>query len=142
MKIKVARKGAVIGEFQPWEICEKWAAGEINMSDDYWREGMASWGKLQDIKEEIITAKRPSPSQEVQTPPPPLPPANKPSPTEDKPSGGSTFVGGIFFVIGALTLLSGLAGSPDGSAIRQGVLAQYMTNGILLMILGKLIATR
>ena len=63
MKIKVARKGLVIGEFQLWEVFEKWTAGEISMTDDYWRDGMSTWGKLQDIKEEIITAKRPPTSQ-------------------------------------------------------------------------------
>ena len=112
------------------------------MTDDYWREGMTTWGKLQEIKEEIITAKRPPTSQAAATPPPPLPSANQSSRSEEKSGGGSSLVGSIIFVIGVLTLLSGLTGSPDGSAIRQGVLAQHMTNGILLMILGKLISAK
>jgi hypothetical protein len=45
-------------------------------------------------------------------------------------------------MIGGLVLINGLTGNPDGSAIRQAVLAQHMTNGILLMILGVLIAKR
>jgi hypothetical protein len=142
MKIKVARKGLVIGEFQLWEVFEKWTAGEISMTDDYWRDGMSTWGKLQDIKEEIITAKRPPTSQATSNPPPPLPAANRSSRPEDNPSGGSSLAGTIIFIIGALTLLSGLFSDATGSAIRQGVLAQHMTNGILLMILGKLIAAR
>ena len=72
MKIKVAREGKEIGEFWPWEICERWAAGHLSMTDDYWREGMASWGKLQDIKEEIITSKRPAQATKTFTPPPTL----------------------------------------------------------------------
>lgn len=144
MKIKLARKGLVIGEYESWEVCNKWAAGEISMTDDYWREGMSAWGKLQDIKEEIITAKRPLTLQDAPdpTPPPPLPAARQPAHLEEKPSGGSSFVGAIIFIIGALTLLSGLVGDATGSAIRQGVLAQHMTNGILLMILGKLISAK
>jgi hypothetical protein len=51
-------------------------------------------------------------------------------------------IGVIVFFVGGIVLLSGLAGNPDGSAIRQAVLAQHMTNGILLMILGVLIAKR
>ncbi len=51
-------------------------------------------------------------------------------------------MGAIIFIIGALTLFSGLVSDATGSAIRQGVLAQHMTNGILLMILGKLISSK
>jgi hypothetical protein len=142
MKIKVAREGKEIGEFWPWEICERWASGHLSMTDDYWREGMASWGKLQDIKEEIITSKRPAQATKTSTPPPPSPSTNKSQQAGEKTSGGASLAGAIVFVIGALTLLSGLTGSPDGSAIRQGVLAQHMTNGILLMILGKLLSTK
>lgn len=142
MKIKVAREGKEIGEFWPWEVCERWAAGQLSMTDDYWREGMSSWGKLQDIKEEIITSKRPEQTTKTSTPPPPLPTINKSQQPGEKTSGGSSLSGGIVFIIGAITLLSGLTGSPDGSAIRQGVLAQHMTNGILLMILGKLLSAK
>jgi hypothetical protein len=142
MKIKVARKGMVIGEYQSWEICEKWAAGEISLTDDYWREGMATWGKLQDIKEDIITAKRPPTLQAASNPPPPLPLASQPTRSEDDASGGSSLMGSILFIIGAITLLAGLTSDATGSAVRQGVLAQHMTNGILLMILGKLISRR
>lgn len=137
-KIKVARAGKELGEYAIWEISERWAAGHLSMADDYWRAGMTSWGKLQDIKEEIITAKKPAETAEVTSPPPPLP-AKKNS---EEANGGSSLLGTIVFAIGAITLLSALTGSPDGSAIRQGVLAQHMTNGILLMILGRLISTK
>ena len=43
---------------------------------------------------------------------------------------------------GLITLAIALFSSPEGSAIRQTVLAQYMTNGILLMILGVLVAKK
>jgi hypothetical protein len=141
-KIKIARSGKILGEFYPWEVCEKWAAGELSMTDDYWRQGMASWGKLQTIKEELITAKKPASSTALTSPLPPLPPMSKPKPSAKNPTEESFPWGTIVFIIGAVTVLSGLTGNPDGSAVRQGVLAQHMTNGILLMILGVLLSKR
>jgi len=60
----------------------------------------------------------------------------------DNNSGLFGFIGVAIFIIGAFVLLSGLAGDAGGSAIRQQVLVQTMTNGILLMILGCLLARR
>jgi flagellar biosynthesis GTPase FlhF len=60
----------------------------------------------------------------------------------DEYGGLFKFLGTAAFIIGAFVLLSGLAGDPDGSAIRQQVLVQTMTNGILLMILGYMMARR
>ena len=143
-KLRIARAGKEIGEYGLWEANQKWIAGEISMSDDYWRSGMSRWGKLQDIKDELLAAKKPesSPTKaepQAQTPVPPLPPA-QPAPKEE-PSP-LVAIGIIVFVIGALTLLGGLASDATGSAIRQGVFAQHMTNGILLMILGVLLAKK
>jgi hypothetical protein len=143
-KIRIARAGKLIGEFGIWEVKQKWIASELSMSDDYWRSGMTRWGKLQDIKEEILASAEPvqhaprTESEFSQTTPP-LPP---PVTASDESPSGFKFVGVIVFIIGAFTLLCGFASDATGSAIRQGVFAQHMTNGILLMILGVLLAKR
>jgi len=51
-------------------------------------------------------------------------------------------VGIPVFLIGGLVLLIALRGDDDGSAVRQQVRTQQMTNGILLMILGYIITKR
>lgn len=144
-RIKVARAGKELGEFSAWEACRKWIDGELSLSDDYWRPGMTSWGKLREIKEELLAAQKPEPTTTAPTQPaPPIPP-KPPVGTKSKESNdgcGGTVIGAIFFIIGTLTLLMGFVGDATGSAIRQGVLTQQMTNGILLMILGVLLAKK
>lgn len=60
----------------------------------------------------------------------------------DEHGGFFKFIGVGAFIIGVFVLLGGLSGDATGSAIRQQVLVQTMTNGILLMILGCLMARR
>ena len=60
----------------------------------------------------------------------------------DEYGGLFKFFGTAAFIVGVIVFLRGLAGDPDGSAIRQQVLVQTMTNGILLMILGYMMARR
>lgn len=60
----------------------------------------------------------------------------------DESGGFFKFIGVGAFIVGVFVLLGGLAGDATGSAIRQQVLVQTMTNGILLMILGCLLARR
>jgi len=144
---KVARKGQHIGEFEPWELKVALETGKLQWTDDFWTSGMAKWEKLETIRTLIITAKKPAPTPDPITPPPTPPPSAQPpmptGPKEEPDSrAGSQAVGTIVFMIGGLVLINGLTGNPDGSAIRQAVLAQHMTNGILLMILGVLIAKR
>jgi flagellar biosynthesis GTPase FlhF len=67
---------------------------------------------------------------------------NKAKERLDEYGGLFKFLGTAAFIIGVLVFLRGLAGDPDGSAIRQQVLVQTMTNGILLMILGYMMARR
>ena len=55
---------------------------------------------------------------------------------------GWPILGALTFIVGCFVLVVGFMGSPEGSAIRQQVLAQHMTNGILLMILGFVMARR
>ena len=144
---KVARKGQHIGEFEPWELKVALETGKLQWTDDFWTSGMSKWEKLETIRPLIITAKKPAPTPDPITPPPTPPPSAQPpmptGPKEEPDSrAGSQAVGTIVFMIGGLVLINGLTGNPDGSAIRQAVLAQHMTNGILLMILGVLIAKR
>jgi hypothetical protein len=143
-RIRIARKGKEIGEFSPWEVNQKWIAGEISMTDDYWRGGMTKWGKLQEIKDEILAAKKLEPATPIETPAPPdvIPPLPLPPVQPSNDSSPYFAFGVIVFIIGAITLLGGLASDATGSAIRQGVFAQHMTNGILLMILGVLLAKK
>ncbi|MEY4798818.1 MAG: domain 2 [Verrucomicrobiota bacterium] len=56
--------------------------------------------------------------------------------------GFFTALGVIFLIVGGIVLLKALGGDDDGSAIRQQVRTLQMTNGILLMILGCIIAKR
>ncbi|MFM2211928.1 MAG: domain 2 [Verrucomicrobiota bacterium] len=67
---------------------------------------------------------------------------NKANERLDENGGLFKFLGTVAFIIGVFVLLRGFAGDPDGSAIRQQVLVQTMTNGILLMILGYMMARR
>jgi hypothetical protein len=134
---KVARGGKTIGDFKAWELKEWLANDRLRWTDDYWHAGMTGWAKLETIRAPILAAQKPTPPT-----PPPMPP--KQGGKDQALPGCVHFVllpiGVIVFLIGGLVLLSGLTGNPDGSAIRQAVLAQHMTNGILLMILGVLIA--
>lgn len=67
---------------------------------------------------------------------------NKANERLDEHGGLFKFLGTAAFIIGVFVLLRGFSGDPDGSAIRQQVLVQTMTNGILLMILGYMMARR
>lgn len=60
----------------------------------------------------------------------------------DEAGGCFKAVGVGVLIIGGVVLLSALAGDDGGSAIRQQVRTLQMTNGILLMILGCIIAKR
>lgn len=143
-KIRVARAGKVIGEFGIGEVKQQWIASELSMTDDYWRSGMNKWGKLKDIKQEILAAKIPL-TPPIKTEVDPVgtpPPVPQPAPTPREPPSTFEVAGMIIFAIGAFTLYCGFASDATGSAIRQGVFAQHMTNGILLMMLGVLIAKK
>ena len=60
----------------------------------------------------------------------------------DEAGGCFKTVGVGVLIIGGVVLLVALAGDDEGSAIRQQVRTLQMTNGILLMILGCIIAKR
>jgi hypothetical protein len=60
----------------------------------------------------------------------------------DEAGGCFKAIGVGVLIIGGVVLLSALAGDDGGSAIRQQVRTLQMTNGILLMIMGCIIAKR
>ncbi len=60
----------------------------------------------------------------------------------DEYGGLFKFIGIVVFIVGGFVLFGGLVGDATGSALRQQVLVQTMTNGILLMILGCIMAKR
>jgi hypothetical protein len=60
----------------------------------------------------------------------------------DESSGCFKAIAVGVLIIGGMVLLGALAGDDGGSAIRQQVRTLQMTNGILLMILGCIIAKR
>jgi hypothetical protein len=60
----------------------------------------------------------------------------------DEAGGCFKAIGVGVLLIGGVVLMSALAGDDGGSAIRQQVRTLQMTNGILLMILGCIIAKR
>jgi hypothetical protein len=126
-KYKVAREGKVFGEFELWEIKDWIKGGRLSWMDDFWEEGMDKWAKLEVIKEQILKAQRPT-----------IASIN----SEVAPNKNLARVGSVLMAAGLITLAIALFSSPEGSAIRQTVLAQYMTNGILLMILGVLVAKK
>ena len=136
---KVARGGKTIGDFKAWELKEWLADDRLRWTDDFWHTGMTAWAKLETIRTVILAAQKPAP---------PTPPPKQLGQADSKQDNDGCVhfallpIGVIVIFVGGIVLLSGLTGNPDGSAIRQAVLAQHMTNGILLMILGVLIVKR
>ena len=136
-KIKVAKQGKEIGEFSLWEVKQKLDAQEFLLSYNFWRPGMRSWGKLEDIKNEISNAAKPqgvnNSSGSVDVPPPP------PSTLDVLITAFSLVIGLISSALGLFVLLSTLFLFKAENVIQQNVAAIHMTNGILLIILGVLI---
>lgn len=129
-KYKVSRSGETLGSFTLWEIKEWLRLGKLNWTDDVWTQGMADWTKLEVIKTHVLAAEKPSsePIEEALFKP------------RLNIAGKLPLIGLAIFFLGAFVLFIGIIRDPDGSAIRQQVLMQQMTNGILLMILGAIIA--
>ena len=63
-RYEVARKGTPVGIHTLGEIAGLIAAGTLLWSDDCWTDGMESWGKLSDLKEQIEAAAPPETSPE------------------------------------------------------------------------------
>lgn len=171
LKVRVSRQGKEIGTFPADEVITLYAKGTLRDTDFYWHNGMSDWAPLgqflladarrrKDEQEKADEAKRAerlarerakakedearsaeaariSQLQERAR-------SQGESREGDKSDdvSGWPIAGALAFIIGGFVLFNGLMGSPDGSAIRQQVLAQHMTNGILLMILGFVMARK
>lgn len=148
-KLKVSRGGKILGDFTKEEVLEGLSKGTFLPTDYFWdpENKSAGWQKLSTL----------SPGS-ASSPPPPAPPVKptaspaQPKPAVIQPAKIETqwgwfktirfILGIIVFFWGALLAMIGAGGDPTGSAIRQAVLAQHVTNGLLLMILAVLIARK
>lgn len=137
----VARDGKTIGDFNIWELKEGLSEKSLSWDDDYWHADMTNWAKLETIRHQIVHAQKPTPTAPPKTisSPPSLPTAQ--ANPKDKRNEGAIALGVILFIAGCVVLLRSATSDP-GNVIQQAVLAQYMTNGILLMILGVLMAKK
>jgi hypothetical protein len=146
-KIKISRNGLNRGEFELWQITALIKSGEILSTDHYWYDGMAEWKLVTEIIKLAQIAD--SEFKSTNSQPPPLPKSSATSTDSNQDQlkkeskvkireKGNSIVGGFIFIVGVLVLLKGLFSNPYDSAVREAVLYQEMTNGILLMILGTL----
>lgn len=172
LKVRISRQGNEIGTFLAEEVISLHANGTLKDADFYWHNGMSDWAPLsqfllaearrrqaeKDKAEEAKRAERLA-RERAQAKEDEARSAeaarireekerNAQSPGDSRQTskpddvGGWQVVGALTFIIGGLVLLDAFSGNPAGSAVRQQVLAQHMTNGILLMILGFVMARR
>jgi hypothetical protein len=129
---KVSRNGQPIGTFDIWGIKEGLDDGKLRWTDDFWTQGMNEWSKLEVIRKLVMSSDKAG-SQGGLSP-------------DDKPAYDITekfpIIGLFILFVGAAVFVIGMVGNPDGSAVRQQVLMQQMTNGLLIMILGAIIAKK
>jgi hypothetical protein len=154
MKIKISRDGIEIGEEELQDIEKKLKAGVIKTTDHYWHDGMIQWEpvtklleKIDRIKREAKIAKEQKEAEQK---------SSGPNSNDSKTSQdwifeiGHTLIIGItyicyflfisfLYIYGFIRFVSGETGDPTGSAIRQAVLEQKTTSGLLIMILATLL---
>jgi len=156
--VKISRDGKEFGAYEAREAVRLLLNGTLKGTNFYWHDGMTEWAPLLKLKssetfrqlvekaktkaEEEERAKKRADEDAISAAARDLWIKKKASERLDE--NGSVFLvfGILCFLLGGAVLLKALGGDPDGSAIRQAVLAQHMTNGILLMILGCIIAKR
>ena len=156
--VKISRDGKEVGTYEAQEAVRLLISGILKRTDFYWHDGMTEWAPLLKLeasetfrqlainakaKAELEDrAKRKADEEAISAAARVLRVKKMASDRLDESGVLFKLIGVLFFLIGGAVLLKALGGDPDGSAIRQGVIAQYMTNGILLMILGCIIAKR
>jgi hypothetical protein len=139
----IARSGKALGAFTKEQIIQGLKKGTYQYSDHIWdpKNKEAGWRKVSDLFSDSSTGNAT----------PPLPP--KPtSPRQDNESGlGDVYwesllkiVGPVFaalaIMVGSMMFINALTMDPDNSAIRQAVIQQMETNGLLVILIGVLIA--
>jgi hypothetical protein len=130
-------------------IEQKLKAGVIKITDHYWHEGMTQWEPLPKLIEQIEQARKIKQGENTKR-------DNEIAKVKREERVDSIigflndfFLGimklvyyvfiGLLILCGFFIFLDGLFSSPDGSAIRQGVLEIKSVKGLLMMILGTLI---
>lgn len=161
--ISIARQGNRLGQFPLSAVRAGLVSGKFTSKDYYWATGMTNWEPLDQLPKE---EQEPEPEEiEIaapETPVTPAPtliqgtPAGQPAPTATTapapnlappppplpillPADWRKTASTILLTIGAVEFLYGLTASPEGSAIRQQVLVQHMTNGLLFAILSLMV---
>lgn len=140
-KIKISREGVNVGEYQLWQIAILVRIGKILVTDHYWHEGMKEWKKLSDseiIKESVEAKNKMDKLESSKVAQDNIFESSKALYMFLVSSLNTLFIT-VIFIIGFYMFMSGVFGNPEGSAIRQAVLEQRTTNGLLMMILGTLI---
>jgi hypothetical protein len=156
LKIKISRDGIEIGEEELQHIEQKLKAGVIKITDHYWHEGMTQWEPLPKLIEQIEQARKDASIIKAKLD------ADKAKrdaeiakvKREERVDSFILFLNesvktlsalfiylfiGLLYLCGFFIFLDGLFSSPDGSAIRQGVLEMKSVKGLLMMILGTMI---
>ena len=153
-KIKFSRNGVEIGEYNYWEIEVLVKTFKILPTDHYWHDGMTQWEavtklleKIDRIKKEAKIAKERKEAEQKSS----GPNSNDSKTPQDWIfETGHTLIIGItyicyflfitfLYIYGFIRFVSGETGDPTGSAIRQAVLEQKTTSGLLIMILATLL---
>jgi hypothetical protein len=138
----IARAGKALGVFTKEQIIQGLKNGAYQYSDHIWdpKNKEAGWRKVSDLFSDSSTGNAT----------PPLPP--KPtSPRQDSNFGPDSFsrtqiiqyiLSGFVILAGLMMLAYSSMLDADNSAIRQAVLEQMKTNGLLVILIGVLIAKR
>ena len=148
-KIKFSRNGIEIGEYKLLHVEYQLKLGVIKSTDHYWHEGMTQWEPITKLLSKIEQPRKEQQSSNAKR-------DNEISKVKREERVDSiflflneatkvivtisVFIFTVFLFLGGLfVFLDGIFSSPDGSAIRQGVLELKAVRGLLMMIFGTLI---
>lgn len=157
-KLKVSRAGKILGDFTKEEVLEGLSKGTFLPTDYFWdpENKSVGWQELGLMPKPLV------PKEPPQAGPSALGESTKGNLTNSPNKQGgysplyelgyvighmlswlkviwnglSPFMGTAAVVIGILYVFEGAFSTQARSAIHQGVLAQWMTNGLLLIIIG------
>jgi len=150
-KLKVSKGGQILGDFTRQEIQEGLSNGTLLPDDHFWdpENKSAGWQKLSDLPKEPEPPKTNSSNHPAIPTPLPAPQAQPPAKAQDAASKRAEDDAAMRFNLGVVIILAGLfivflgvIGDPKDSAIRQAVLSQMITNGLLAMIFGLILARK